>query len=104
MVFLGSNGDLKHEMTRDGLDLHLDLPDSGLDYKALAKQEAEVDKIGGRCHVVVPPDSEFGDGASVDGPSPSLISLPVPPDGGWGWVVCAGSFLSMIILDGLLFR
>ncbi len=35
---------------------------------------------------------------------PSLISLPIPPDGGWGWVVCAASFAIMIILDGLLFR
>ncbi len=103
MVYLGSNGDLKHDRARDGLNLHLDLPDSGLDYKALAKQEAEVDRIHGK-HPVPTSDIDFENGSTVDGPSPSLISLPVPPDGGWGWIVCAGSFLSMIILDGLLFR
>ena len=29
-----------------------------------------------------------------------VSSLPVPPDGGWGWVVCAASFLISLIVDG----
>eukprot|EP00092_Neocalanus_flemingeri_P041880 GFUD01045614.1.p1 GENE.GFUD01045614.1~~GFUD01045614.1.p1 ORF type:complete len:717 (-),score=114.69 GFUD01045614.1:192-2342(-) len=29
--------------------------------------------------------------------------LPSPPDGGWGWVVCAASFLCNMILDGIAY-
>ena len=29
--------------------------------------------------------------------------LPSPPDGGWGWVVCAVSFICNMILDGIAF-
>ena len=29
--------------------------------------------------------------------------LPSPPDGGWGWVVCAASFLCNLILDGIAY-
>ena len=36
-------------------------------------------------------------------PGSSDVSLPVPPDGRFGWVVCAASFISMIVLDGVLF-
>ena len=28
---------------------------------------------------------------------------PSPPDGGWGWVVCAASFLCNMILDGIAY-
>jgi len=31
------------------------------------------------------------------------IDLPSPPDGGWGWVVCAASFLCNMILDGIAY-
>lgn len=30
-------------------------------------------------------------------------SFPVPPDGGWGWVVCLGCFMAMVMLDGVMF-
>ncbi len=33
----------------------------------------------------------------------STTSLPTALDGGWGWVVCAGAFLCMVILDGMMF-
>lgn len=33
----------------------------------------------------------------------SFDSLPVPPDGAYGWVVCFGAFMCMVILDGMLF-
>ena len=29
------------------------------------------------------------------------LLTPSPPDGGWGWVVCAASFLCNMILDGI---
>jgi hypothetical protein len=28
---------------------------------------------------------------------------PVPPDGGWGWLVVAGSFLTNLIVDGICY-
>jgi len=31
------------------------------------------------------------------------LVLPSPPDGGWGWVVCAASFLCNMILDGIAY-
>ena len=30
-----------------------------------------------------------------------LVTLPPPPDGGWGWVVCFASFMCNMILDGI---
>ena len=32
-----------------------------------------------------------------------LESIPGPPDGGWGWVVCFASFLCNVILDGIAY-
>ena len=38
---------------------------------------------------------------SVDAPpSVDVPALPVPPDGGWGWMVCAASFFLSLIVDG----
>ena len=31
------------------------------------------------------------------------LLAPAPPDGGWGWVVCAASFLCNMILDGIAY-
>ena len=31
------------------------------------------------------------------------LLAPSPPDGGWGWVVCAASFLCNMILDGIAY-
>ena len=28
---------------------------------------------------------------------------PSAPDGGWGWAVCAGCFMAMVLLDGVMF-
>ena len=96
------NGDL--DISHLGNDLELD---DNLDYKALAGQEAKADEdadanvFHGAGDTAIVKPAENGPGS---GTSPSLISLPVPPDGGWGWIVCAASFLIMIVLDGLLFR
>ena len=35
--------------------------------------------------------------------SSSLSSLPTPPDGGWGWVVCMSSFMCNVLVDGFMF-
>ena len=47
-------------------------------------------------------DDEMAKEGEMSGGS-SELSLPMPPDGGWGWVVCAGSFFCMVIMDGILF-
>jgi len=38
----------------------------------------------------------------LEGDEDELV-LPSPPDGGWGWVVCAASFLCNMILDGIAY-
>lgn len=43
-------------------------------------------------------DESLHGGAGCDGPSP-----PVPPDGGWGWVVVFASFMCNVIVDGVAF-
>lgn len=34
-------------------------------------------------------------------PLPNEVKLPVPPDGGWGWVIVAVSFVCCAVVDGL---
>ena len=41
--------------------------------------------------------------SSDESSTSSLASLPTPPDGGWGWVVCGAAFVCMVILDGMMF-
>lgn len=43
-----------------------------------------------------------GDAAAAT-EGPTLLALPPPPDGGWGWVICLSSFLCNVILDGVCF-
>ncbi|VDQ17731.1 unnamed protein product, partial [Trichobilharzia regenti] len=31
------------------------------------------------------------------------LSPPLPPDGGWGWLIVFGSFLCMVLVDGMCF-
>ena len=32
-----------------------------------------------------------------------VLDLPAPPDGGWGWVIVAASFLCNFVLDGIAY-
>ncbi len=32
-----------------------------------------------------------------------LVELPPPPDGGWGWVIAASSFILNLVLDGIAY-
>ena len=34
---------------------------------------------------------------------PEEDGLPVPPDGGWGWMVVIGSFMIHVIADGIVY-
>ena len=36
-------------------------------------------------------------------PSPPITQPAPAPDGGWGWVVCAGAFMCNVVMDGMLF-
>ncbi|ELT97508.1 hypothetical protein CAPTEDRAFT_171008 [Capitella teleta] len=47
-------------------------------------------------------DPERANGTSTS-PDASVLRPPVPPDGGYGWVICAASFLASVILDGVCF-
>ena len=48
-----------------------------------------------------------GDATALPLPVPpacsSIDALPVPPDGGYGWVICFAGFMCMIILDGMMY-
>lgn len=36
-------------------------------------------------------------------PESTQPAPPIPPDGGYGWVICAASFMASLILDGVCF-
>ena len=46
---------------------------------------------------------EAGEGSENEVPSDntSMVEVPLPPDGGWGWVIVFASFLSNALVDGL---
>ncbi|XP_038213868.1 monocarboxylate transporter 10 [Zerene cesonia] len=47
-------------------------------------------------------ESGLGRDTPTDDPEPEA-ALVVPPDGGWGWMVVAASFMCNFIVDGILF-
>jgi len=46
---------------------------------------------------------EAGDAEDDDDAEWEEFDAPVPPDGGWGWVVMISSFLSNVIVDGVCY-
>jgi len=46
---------------------------------------------------------EGGDGTNPEKALTMTTYVVVPPDGGWGWVVVAASFLCNIVVDGIIF-
>ena len=50
------------------------------------------------------PDTKSGTNIRQDPKlDPSIPAPPIPPDGGYGWVICAASFMASLILDGVCF-
>jgi len=50
-----------------------------------------------------PRQPEAGDAEDDDDAEWEEFDAPVPPDGGWGWVVMISSFLSNVIVDGVCY-
>jgi len=47
-------------------------------------------------------DTRTGNDGDAETDSGSLL-VPLPPDGGWGWVVTLASFMVGVIVDGICF-
>ena len=51
-------------------------------------------------------DAAIIDGAtqSKEAPEDAMSEHPVPPDGGYGWIIMIASFFNSLIIDGVCFR
>ena len=57
----------------------------------------EVGKVSHKAHLKAVQESE--DGSDKE----SVYEVPLPPDGGWGWVVMIASFFINLIVDGVCY-
>lgn len=48
-------------------------------------------------------DKGGGGDRAMDQQAEVMAVVAVPPDGGWGWVIVAASFMCNLIVDGIVF-
>ena len=66
-------------------------------------QDANVKYNSGDVHQK---DGTITDGTIQSKPTPddATSQHPVPPDGGYGWIIMVASFFNSLIIDGVCFR